>query len=193
MSHQLWNTSIKYGVSPNQLYFLDCCHSNIIPTGIINQDAEKLICIKKGLIEENGKLTELGITVLNNFETYLVKRKKKITQEVLGEDFIDKVSEYRGAFPSKRLPSGEAARQSMQELKDKFVWFFKTYPEYDWNLVLDAADYYNIIFEKKNYQYMVTSSYFIKKTNTITKETTSKLADTCQELLDDPKLLTNLK
>jgi hypothetical protein len=147
----------------------------------------------KGLINEQGELTNLGATVLNEFETYLVKRKKAVTREVLGEDFADKVNEYRDAWPKKRLPSGELARQSVQELKDKFVWFFKTYPEYDWNLILDATDYYNIIYEKKSYQYMVTSSYFIKKTNAMTKEITSKLADTCQELLDNPNLLNDIR
>ncbi len=112
---------------------------------------------------------------------------------MLGEDFLDRVKEYRDAFPGKRLPSGELARQSVQELKDKFVWFFKTYPEYDWDLVLDATDYYNIVYERKQYKFMVTSSYFIKKTNPQTKETTSKLADYCQELLDNPGILDEIR
>lgn len=193
MSHQLWSTLIRHGISPNQMYFLDCCRSSIKPSSIINQDAEKMICMAKGFITESGELTNRGAIALNEFETYLVKRKKAITREVLGEDFAERVNEYRDAWPKKRLPSGELARQSVQELKDKFVWFFKTYPEYDWNLILDATDYYNIIYEKKSYQYMVTSSYFIKKTNAMTKEITSKLADTCQELLDNPNLLNDIR
>jgi hypothetical protein len=40
---------------------------------------------------------------------------------------------------------------------------------------------------------MVTSSYFIKKTNPVTKETTSKLADYCQELLDNPDILKEIQ
>jgi hypothetical protein len=175
------------------MYFLDCCRSSIKPTTIINQDAEKMICMAKGFITENGELTNSGATILNEFETYLVKRKKAVTREVLGEDFAERVNEYRNAWPKKRLPSGELARQSVQELKDKFVWFFKTYPEYTWDLILDATDYYNLVYEKKSYQYMVTSSYFIKKTNAMTKEITSKLADTCQELLDNPNLLNDIK
>jgi hypothetical protein len=110
----------------------------------------------------------------------------------LGAEFSNKIKEYREIFPSKRLPSGQLARQSTEELKQKFIWFFKTYPEYDWDLVLDAADYYNAVFEKKGYMYMVTSSYFIKKTDPITKEVSSKLADYCQEILDNPKILDSL-
>jgi len=185
MSHQHWTPLIKWNVSPNQIYFLDCCRSNIQVTKIINQDAERIICHAKGLIDENAKLTNKGAMILNEYETFIVKTKKKVASEVLGADMNERINEYRNIWPSKRLPSGELARQSVTELKDKFVWFFKTYPEYDWNLILDATDEYNDLYEKKNYQYMVTSSYFIKKTNPQTKEVTSKLADCCQQILDE--------
>jgi hypothetical protein len=158
---------------------------------IINPDAERMIAHQKGLIDENGKLTNKAAVILNEFETYLVKTKKKVASEVLGADMNDRIKEYREIWPAKRLPSGELARQNVQELKDKFVWFFKTYPEYDWDLVLDATDYYNEVFRKKNYMYMATSSYFIKKTNPQTKEVSSKLADYCQQIIDNPKLLTD--
>lgn len=189
MSHQLWTTLIKWNLSPNQIYFLDCCRSNIKPNSIINQDIEKEVCIKRNLIDENGNITNEGAVILNEFETYLVKVKRKVASEVLGSDMNDRIKEYREIWPAKRLPSGELARQSAQELKDKFVWFFKTYPEYDWDLILDATDYYNEVFKRKNYMYMVTSSYFIKKTNPQSKEVTSKLADYCQEILDNPSIL----
>lgn len=193
ITHQLWSVAIKHNISPNLLYFLDCCDKKIKPTAIINEQAESLIANAKGFIDENRNLSPLALQIVNEFETYLVKKKTKVTKEVLGEDFINKVYEYRTAWPKRRLPSGELARQSIEELKDKFVWFFKTYPEYDWNLVLDATDYYNIIYEKKQYMYMVTSSYFIKKTNPQTKETTSKLADYCQQILDNPDILKEIE
>lgn len=189
MSHQLWNTLIKWNLSPNQIYFLDCCRSNIKPNKIIDQDIEKALCVQRNLIDTEGNITNEGAVILNEFETYLVKVKRKVASEVLGIDMNDRIKEYREIWPAKRLPSGELARQSAQELKDKFVWFFKTYPEYDWDLILDATDYYNEVFKRKNYMYMATSSYFIKKTNTTTKEVSSKLADYCQEILDNPKML----
>jgi len=192
ITHQLWSVGIRYNVSPNLIYFLDCYRKKIKPTAIINEDAEKLIALSKGLIKEDGNLSQTAINILEEFETYLVKTKSKVTKQVLGEDFVQKVTEYREAFPKQRLPSGELARQSIKELQDKFVWFFKTYPEYDWDLILDATDYYNILFEKKGYMYMATSSYFIKKTNPQTKETTSKLADYCQQLIDNPEILNEI-
>jgi hypothetical protein len=176
-------------VSPNQIYLLDCYRDKIKPNNIINEEGEKMICQSKGLLDENNNLTNKAAMILNEYETFLVKTKRKVTTAVLGEDFNERIKEYRELWPSKRLPSGELARQSTQELKDKFIWFFKTYPEFDWDLILDATEYYNEVFRRKNYMYMATSSYFIKKTNTTTKEISSKLADYCQEILDNPKLL----
>ena len=111
---------------------------------------------------------------------------------MLGENFLEKIKEYRELFPAMKLPSGELARQSVQELKDKFIWFFKTYPEYDWNLVLDATDFYVFSKHKENYSFMVTSSYFIQKTDIKTKLSRSILADYCQMILDNPEILKNI-
>jgi hypothetical protein len=188
MSHQHWNTLIKWNISPNQIYLLDCYRSKIKPSKIINEEGERLVCQAKDLLDGNNNLTNKASIILDEYETFLVKAKKVVASQVLGEDMNERIKEYREIFPPKRLPSGQLARQSVQELKDKFVWFFKTYPEYDWDLVLDATDYYNEIFSKKDYVYMATSSNFIKKTE-ITKEVSSKLADYCQQIIDDPKIL----
>lgn len=191
MSHQHWSPLIKWNVSPNQIYFLDCCRDKIQPSKLlINLDAERMMAEHKGLIDKEGKLTNKAAVVLDEYETFLVKTKKKVASEVLGADMNERIKEYREIFPGKRLPSGELARQSISELKERFVWFFKTYPEYDWDLVLDAADDYTKLFKMKNYQYMATSSYFIKKMNS-QKEVTSKLADYCQQILDELKILNN--
>jgi hypothetical protein len=184
MSHQLWSIPIKWKLSPNQIYFLDCCRSNIKPNDLIDQEKEREISLKRNLIDQFGNLTNEGTIILNEFETYLVKTKKKVASDILGTDMNERIKEYREIFPGKRLPSGELARQSISELKERFVWFFKTYPEYDWDLVLDAADEYNKMFKMRDYQYMATSSYFIKKMNS-QKEVTSKLADYCQQILDE--------
>ena len=188
MSHQLWSTLIKYAVSPNQIYFLDCCKHKIKLTDIIEQDVEKSICQVRGFIDSNNKLTPIGLQILEEFETYLVKTKKQVVSDILGVDFLEKVTRYRDIFPKGMLPSGELARQGINELKDKFVWFFKTYPEYTWELVIDAADVYVQLKAKVDFKYAVTSSYFIKKTDIRTKENKCALADYCQLLIDDPEL-----
>jgi hypothetical protein len=186
MSHKHWMCAIKHNITPNQIFLLDCYKSKIKPP-LINEDAELFICKSKELIDENGELTAKALKILNEHETLLTKKQKVVAEEVLGIDFESKINEYRNRFPAKRLPSGLSARQNVKDLKERFIWFFKNYPEYDWDLVLDATDLYNEEFEKKNYQFMRTSMYFIKKNNG--KEECSQLADYCQMIIDNPKLL----
>lgn len=191
MSHQLWTVLHNYRISPNQVYFLDCCRSKIKPsTLLINPTVEEMIAKTKGFIDDKGSLTFLGLSLLNEFETYLVKTKTKISSLVLGDDFIKNVNQYLDLFPKKRLPSGLYARQSIKEITEKFIWFFKNYPEYDWETILDATDYYIYIKKSQDipYKFMMTSSYFIKKSDPYTKEIKSVLADTCQEVLENPDL-----
>ncbi len=189
MSHQIWTSLIRHNVSPNLLYFLDSCRSRIKPTSIINGDAERMIAHSRGFINDDGVLTNAAVQVLDEFETFLVKTKKKVTTDVLGEGFLDRIKEYREIFPSGFLPHGEIARQSVEELKLKFIWFFKTYPEFDWPLVLEATNYYKYIKSKEGFKYMATSSYFIQKTDNKTKMLKSSLADYCQLLKDDPDII----
>ena len=189
MSHQLWNPCRTYNISPNQMYLISCYYSKISPGNVVNEKAEALICQAKGLLGIDNKLTEKGIAVLNEFETMLVKTKKKVDAEVLGPEFLEKVKEYREIFPSKRIPPhNELARQNTKTLKDNFVWFFKNYPEYSWELVLEATDYYVYCKSRENFEYMMTSSHFIKKTDP-NKVVISKLADYCEMIKEDRSLL----
>ena len=171
------------------MYFLDCCRSKIKPTSIINADAERILAQSKGLLTDDNVLTPLAMVVLNEFETFLVKTKKKVTTDVLGEDFLDRIKDYREIFPTGFLPHGEIARQSVEELKLKFIWFFKTYPDFTWPLILEATNYYRYMKEKDGFKFMATSSYFIQKTDPKTKMVKSTLADFCQLLKDDPDII----
>lgn len=182
MSHQLWTTLIKHQISPNQIYFLDCCREKIQPSkDLINPIVEKQICEIKGLITDKGVITYKGLTILQEFETFLVKAKKIVTTAVLGQDGDEMIEKYREYFP-KKLATGPG-RQSPRELKQKFVWFFKNHPEYTWEDVLEAANYYRYECAQRNNEFMANSSNFIKK-DTMSKESVSKLADYCQLVID---------
>jgi len=136
----------------------------------------------KGLINDKGILTHKAMVILDEFETLLVKTKKVVTTTILGDDFINKINEYKEYFP-KKLSTG-TGRQSARELKQKFVWFFKNYPEYDWEDILEAANYYSYERSQLNNEFMTNSSNFIKK-DTMSKESISKLADYCQMVKDE--------
>lgn len=189
-TYQLWSTLIKYNISPNQIYYLDCIRTRIKPTVIIESTVESAECQRKGYLNADGKITDRGLQVLEEFDTYLVKRKAKVAADVLGPDYLQNVEFYRNQFPAQRLPSGLYARQSVEELKKKFIWFFQNYPQFTWQQVFDAADYYTFLKRQQDtpYMYMMTSSYFISKTDPYTKEVKSALADTCQEMLENPNL-----
>lgn len=190
MSHQHWTTLLKYSLSPNQEYLLDCYREKIVPSkDLIDEFAERQALIHKGYLSAEGKLTPTALMILDECETFKVKTKKKVTTDVLGQDFLDKIHTYRETFPAIRLSSGLTARQSVKELQDKFVWFFKTYPDFTWDLVLDAATVYNLESERNGHQFMQTSSYFIQKTDNKSKVSKSSLADYCQLILDNPAIL----
>lgn len=189
MSHQLWTTLIKYSISPNQLYFLDCCRYSIKPTSIINEEEELKFARERGHLDDKGNITPGAVFILDEFESLLTKTKKKVASDLLGTEALERIQTYREMFPAKRIPKVGLLRQTVQELKQKFVWFFKTYPEYDWELVLDATDYYMYTKQKENMEFMTTSSYFIQRTDTYTKTNRSLLADYCQMILDNPAIL----
>jgi hypothetical protein len=187
MSHQLWISLIRHNISPNLLYFLDSCRNKIKPTNIINADAERFVAQSKGLLDENGVLTAKALVALEDFETLLVKTKKKVTTDVLGDNFLEHIALYRQLFPTGMLPTGAVGRSTVQEVKDKFVWFFKKYPEFTWDTVLEATNYYKYLKDNpEKRKYMMNASAFIQKTDTLTKTFRSTLAEYCEMIVDDP-------
>ena len=75
------------------------------------------------------------------------------------------------------LPSGKAARSDKKNVETALRWFMENY-EYSWNTILNAAKLYVAEFELKNYLYMQTSQYFIRKQNS-DKTWASELANVC--------------
>ena len=82
MSHQLWSTCLKYRISPNQIYYLDSRRDQISTGSIIDADIERAIAQSNGYVDLDNNLTAKALVVLNEFETYLVKRKKKISKKM---------------------------------------------------------------------------------------------------------------
>ena len=70
----------------------------------------------------------------------------------------------------------------MKTLENGFRWFFDNY-EYSWEIILSATRKYVYDFEMKNYEYMRTSQYFIRKQNT-DKSWDSDLATYCDMILN---------
>jgi hypothetical protein len=172
---KIFHRLVKEGISPNQYYVLWCMREKISPT-MVNLHLEM-----RGLQGEyvdgttlSGKALSLLMEIDENFKD----KKAKNEKDLMGPDHMKKIEEYRLLFPDLKLPSGKYARDAAKNLEVNFKWFFKTH-EYDWETVLKATIKYIDEYSRKNYDYMRTSKYFIKKQEK-NGDTTSDLANYCE-------------
>ena len=100
----------------------------------------------------------------------------------MGASFIELIQEYVETFPNKKLSSGKPARVNVKTLENGFRWFFDNYT-YSWDIILSATRKYVNDFEMKNYEYMRTSQYFVRKQNT-DKSWDSDLATYCDMIIN---------
>ena len=109
-----------------------------------------------------------------------IKKLKNI--DLLGLDFKERISEYISIWPTQKLPSGKYARGNAKNIEENFMWFFQEYPDYNWENILEATEKYVEEYRVKNYEYMRTAMYFIKKLKDGTSE--SELANYCDIALN---------
>ena len=177
MNTDIWNTLIKYRLSPNQLYLIHCIHENIVPAEIINAKAEANVCKQRGWITEDNQLTDAAKGVLVEINNTVGKAKRKAQKVLLGDEHIPYIEMYRELWPKGNLPSGKPARLSMPDTKKKFLEFFKEH-DYTWEIIIKATKEYLRKYEHDK-MYMMTSGYFIMK------NAQSELASYC-EMVSDP-------
>jgi hypothetical protein len=70
----------------------------------------------------------------------------------------------------------------VKTLENSFRWFFDNY-SYSWDIILEATTKYVDDYEMKNYEFMRTSQYFVRKQNT-DKTWDSDLATYCDMILN---------
>lgn len=164
---KLFTSIIDARLNPNQLYVLYCIH-NGLEARFVNIHLEMRALKLLEYIDKNNKPTPQGILVLND----LCKEKdqdKVITKEM--------ILEYQEMWPNIKLGSGKYARGDKKNLDTAFKWFLKTY-DYSWQTILKATALYLDEYEAKNWEYMRTSQYFIRKAGS-DKSIMSDLADYC--------------
>jgi len=153
----------KAGMTPNECLSLFAVNMKITPHH--GHNIETLL--EKGLIEYNEDKEHYTITkearaIMTQLDNYFKKAKKKTDIQLMGKDFVQNINMYREIFPAKKLPSGKPARQNVKALGSSFRWFFETY-DYTWPEIIKATRMYVNEFRDKDYQYMMTSQYFISK------------------------------
>ena len=112
--------------------------------------------------------------------SYFRKSKKKTSKVLMGDSFDTCIEKYNELFPAKKLGSGKYARTNVKNLESGFRWFFENY-DYTWETILKATRKYVLEYSMKNYEYMRTSQYFIRKQGS-DKSFESDLATYCDML-----------
>lgn len=178
---EIYNKLLSKNLTPNQLYYLHCIRHKTVPAKFINIQLETERLISGGWIE-NNKITAKTIAFLDSIDLYFKKSKQKSNEDIMGEKFYQRIEQYRELFPKIKLPSGKPARTNVKVLENLFRWFFTEF-DYDWETIFGATKMYLDEYEAKNWQYMRTSQYFIRKTNP-DKTFGSDLADYCDMFIN---------
>lgn len=182
----MWELFLKmldYNLTPDQCFMLLSLDKKI-KTDYVNPETNISELFKKGYIlikQVSGKnvlsITDKGKDFIKEINLTVKAANKKSNSEVMGDDFLEKIKQYREIFPAIKLPSGKPARNNTKALSDGFKWFFEAY-DYTWDDVFAATKMYVAEYRENNYLYMMTSQYFISKQDK-NKVRKSELADYC--------------
>tara|TARA_Y100000592_G_scaffold98645_1_gene172284 strand:- start:817 stop:1404 length:588 start_codon:yes stop_codon:yes gene_type:complete len=178
--NEIFNKLIKEKLTPNSLYVLHCIKEKISVSKIVSDSLEINKLKADEWLTEDLSLTRKSTIFMEELNSYFRKSKKKTSSDLMGDGFDNKIKLYNSLFPSKKLGSGKYARTNVKTLESSFRWFFDTF-DYDWKTILQATYKYIEEYKLKNYEYMRTSQYFIRKQNT-DKSFESDLATYCDML-----------
>ena len=179
--NEIFNKLVKEKLTPNSLYVLHCIKEKIsVSKSLANSDLEIHKLLTDDWLNDKLQLTSKSIIFMEELNSYFRKSKKKTSKDLMGDNFDNKIKLYNSLFPAKKLGSGKYARTNVKNLETSFRWFFDTY-DYDWHTILLATKKYIEEYKMKNYEYMRTSQYFIRKQNT-DKSFESDLATYCDML-----------
>lgn len=174
------------GLTPNGYYVLHATYNKYYHEKFVNIRTEQhRLAMTEFLYEkdDNYTLTDKAITTIKTAEKLLVEVTKKIKKVPYGT-WIDEINQFNNMFPKgKRDGSTIAYRTNPKELHERFCWFFESYPEYTWELVLNATKKYVEVCTENDVKYLQTSKYFIKKQDK-NLEITSTLASLCWNIVE---------
>jgi len=182
---EVFSKLVKNELTPNSFYVLSCVKNKIVPNKFVNKSLEINRLKEDDWLKDNLELTSKSIIFIDEINSYFKKSKKKTSLDLMGKDFITNIKAYNQLYPNKKLPSGKYARVNYKNLENPFRWFFETY-DYSWSTILNATGKYVKDFEIRNYEYMRTSQYFIRKQNNNDKSWESELANYCELIQSNP-------
>jgi hypothetical protein len=184
---KLFDYLASNNVTPNGYYVLHSIKNNYHHINYINLRTEQhRLTLSEFIYEEDGKflLTQKAKQLLDAVDKIDLSIEKRVKKVPIGT-WEKEIAEFNNLFPKgRRDGSSTAYRTNPKELHERFCWFFKEYPNYNWELVLEMTKKYVEIFnESGDYRYMQSSKYFIKKQDK-NMEVTSTLASMCWNKLE---------
>lgn len=172
-------------ITPNAYYVLNCIREKIVPNSFVNSSLECKKLQVDNWLTEDLRLTSKSLIFIEEINGYFKKSKKKSSKVLMGDDFLRKIEEYVNVLPNKRLPSGKYAKTTPKNLEAAFRWFFESY-DYEWATILKATEKYVEEYEVRNFEYMRTAQYFLRKQNN-DKSFESDLANYCEIITSSPE------
>lgn len=139
-------------MSPNQHYLLYCCKNNIKTTLIHNSSSDVALLKASGFISQENQITEKAEKVLDVLGKVFRKVQSTAAVDLMGEDFLMYMNEYRGYFPTVK-------RASPAEIKTKFAKLFLENPGLKWETLIQATVLY--FSEDREEKYIYKASNFI--------------------------------
>ena len=185
---EIFNKFVQEDITPDGYYVLHCIKEKIVPNNFVNNSLQVTKLKRYDWLNENLTLTNKSLIFIAEINSFFKKTKAKTLQDLLGTKFIDRIQEYIELFPNRKLSSGKYARTTSKNLETSFKWIFENY-SYDWETIIKATEKYVDDYSIRNYEFMRTSQYFIRKQN-IDKSFESDLATYCELLnngFDEPE------
>ena len=187
---EIFNKLIKEKMTPNSLYVLHCIKNKLSVNDLVNSSLEVKRLQAEDWLKEDLSLSGKSIIFIEELTSFFRKSKKKTSKHLMGDNFDVSIKMYNEIFPTRKLNSGKYARTNVKNLETGFRWFFENY-DYSWDTVIKATETYVEEYSLKNYEYMRTSQYFIRKQN-LDKSFESDLATYCDMLQYGNSLEENL-
>ena len=189
----LFQQTLNLKVTPNELFALLCLKESIaVSSSSINLHFEIRNLKALGYVtptafvgidnlENAWVITEKGENLLKEMYVLYSKIVEDVNTTVVGNSYSENIRAYNMLFPRGKLPSGKQARVNAKNLEASFKWFFKNF-DYSWEIVLKATELYVNEYRLRNYLYMRTSQYFIRKTLP-DRTSESELANYCEMIV----------
>jgi hypothetical protein len=189
ITSEIFDFLYQMGVTPNAWYVLYATHSKTYLPDYVNIPIEQRKLCAQGFLTEAstdlGKLYPLskqGLELLRTVEDKINRVRKIRKNQVTYPEWEADIKAFVQLFPTGNQGS-QPIRTTPKILFDRFKWFFATFPEFNWETVLEATRAYISYQEtsREGLRYVSTAKNFIKKEDK-NRNVNSSLADWCTKL-----------